>query len=318
MDRLERHQAIQQLDPVRDNCEICRQLAGYEFPWDVTRALEIALFRTFCVPSIAALLDRTAEFHHRPQKRYDDTGLMVALILKYGYDSPDGQAVIQRMNKIHGHFPISNADYLYVLSTFIYEPVRWIERFGWRSLSPLEKEALFQFWRAVGQQMNIQNIPDDYQCFENYNFTYEHEYFRYSEANQRVGESTLKLFLSWFPAPLRPATRPFVYALMDEPMLQAFGFPSPPLWRRQTLERVLQTRGWLLRHLPPRQSPNFYSDEPQRSYPQGYEMSALGPPPLLPVLNHPDPFGGETRKTSGSAESPSPRHGSGTPPTPES
>ncbi len=285
MKRFDRFQAIQQLDPVRDNCEICRQLAGYEFPWDITRALEIALFRTFCVPSIAVLLDRTAEFHHRPQKRYDDTGLIVSLILKFGYDTPRGQAVIQRMNRIHGHFPIGNADFLYVLSTFIYEPVRWIERFGWRQLSDLEKQALFQFWFAVGQQMGIQDIPDSFTAFQQYNLDYECQHFHYSAANQRVGESTLQLFLSWFPAFLRPIVQPFVYAIMDDRMIAAFGFPSPQPWQRSLLEQVLRSRGRLLHYLPPRQTPSFYSDEPQRSYPRGYELTDLGPPEMLSDLN---------------------------------
>lgn len=285
MPRLVRFQHIQHLDPIQDNCEICRQLAGYEFPWDVTRALEIALFRTFCVPSIALLLDRTAEFHHRPQKRYDDTGLMVSLILKLGHDTPEGQAVIQRMNRIHGHFPISNADFLYVLSTFIYEPVRWIERFGWRQLSHLEKQALFYFWLSVGGQMGIQDLPTSYESFEQYNLSYEQEYFSYNPANQRVGESTLQLFLSWFPAPLRPLIQPFVYAIMDDRMIQAFGFPAPQPWQRSILTQVLRSRGQLLRYFPPRQTPSFYSDEPQRSYPKGYDLSDLGPPKMLKDLN---------------------------------
>lgn len=287
MQRLERFYAIQKLDPIRDNCEMCRQLAGYEFPWDMTRALEIALFRTFCVPSIATLLDRTAEFHQRPQKRYDDTGLMISLILKLGHDTPEGQSVIQRMNQIHGHFPISNADFLYVLSTFIYEPVRWIEQFGWRQLSLLEKQALFYFWFSVGQQMGIQEIPGTYESFEQYNLEYEREHFHYSEANQRVGESTLKLFLSWFPAPLRPLVRPFVYAIMDDRMIEAFGFPSPQSWQRHFLEQLLRSRGRLLRYFPPRQTSTFYSDEPQRSYPQGYDLADLGPPKMLSKLNVP-------------------------------
>lgn len=287
MRRFERFQAIQQLDPVRDHCEICQQLAGYEFPWDMTRALEIALFRTFCVPSIAVLLDRTAEFHQRPQKRYDDTGLMVALILKWGHDTPQGQSVIQRMNQIHGRFSICNTDFLYVLSTFIYEPVRWIERFGWRSLTPLEKQAMFYFWFSIGQQMEIQDIPTSYDTFEQYNLEYEREHFRYNTANQRVGESTLKLFLSWFPSPLRPAVQPMIYALLDERMIQAFGFPSPQPWQRQFVEQVLRSRGQLLRYFPPRQMPSFYSDEPQRSYPQGYDLADLGPPHLLSDLNAP-------------------------------
>ncbi|MGG6296892.1 oxygenase MpaB family protein [Leptolyngbya sp. AN02str] len=289
MKRFERFQAIQQLDPIRDTCTICRQLAGYEFPWDITRALEVALFRTFCVPSIATLLDRTAEFHHRSQKRYDDTGLMVSLILQWGYDTPKGQAVIQRMNQIHGHFPISNYDFVYVLSTFIYEPVRWIERFGWRPLSESEKQALFHFWVNVGKQMEIQDIPNTYAELEQYNLEYEREHFQYSEANQRVGKSTLKLFLSWFPLPLRPLIQPFVYAIMDDRILQAFGFPSPQPWQRRLLEHMLRSRGNLLRYFPPRQTPNFYSDEPQRSYPQGYDLTDLGPPHMLPKLNQSKP-----------------------------
>ncbi|MEM6352853.1 MAG: oxygenase MpaB family protein [Cyanobacteria bacterium P01_D01_bin.14] len=174
----------------------------------------------------------------------------------------------------------------YVLSTFVYEPVRWIERFGWRSLSLREKQALFQFWRSVGQQMNIQNIPTSYTAFEDYNLTYESKNFRYSPASQRVGESTLNLFLSWFPPPLRLTIQPFVYAIMDEPMLQAFGFPSPRPWQRRLLEQLLKTRGQLLHYWPPRQSPSFYSEEPQRGYPAGYDLNDLGPPKLLPELNH--------------------------------
>jgi len=54
------------------------RLAGLLFPWDITRALELALLETFCVPSIAGLLDRTGAFAQRPRKRCDDTGLMVA------------------------------------------------------------------------------------------------------------------------------------------------------------------------------------------------------------------------------------------------
>ena len=69
---------IQALDPIADHEEIYRISAGHEFPWDYTRALELALFRTYCVPSISALLSATGEFRDRPQKRYDDTALLMA------------------------------------------------------------------------------------------------------------------------------------------------------------------------------------------------------------------------------------------------
>jgi len=61
-------QAIQKLDPEKDHQRIVFLSSCYDFPFDTTRALEFALFRTFCVPSIAALLDRTGEFQKRPRK----------------------------------------------------------------------------------------------------------------------------------------------------------------------------------------------------------------------------------------------------------
>jgi hypothetical protein len=33
----------------------CHQLASVLYPWEITRALELALLKTFCVPSISAL-----------------------------------------------------------------------------------------------------------------------------------------------------------------------------------------------------------------------------------------------------------------------
>jgi hypothetical protein len=47
-----------------------------------TRALEFALFRTFCVPAISALLDKTQDFGKRAQKRYDDTDIIVSEMME--------------------------------------------------------------------------------------------------------------------------------------------------------------------------------------------------------------------------------------------
>ena len=54
------------------------------------------------------------------------------------------------MNQIHGRFKISNDDLLYVLSTFVFEPIRWNARFGWRPLIEAERPASFHFWVGVG------------------------------------------------------------------------------------------------------------------------------------------------------------------------
>jgi len=116
-----RLEQIQASNPIADNSKICHLLAGYEFPWDITRSLELAMMKTYCVTSISQLLDRTGEFHHHTQKRYEDTGLLIAEIMKWGYKSDRGQKSVRRINRIHNHYQIRNEDFLYVLSTFIFE-----------------------------------------------------------------------------------------------------------------------------------------------------------------------------------------------------
>jgi hypothetical protein len=112
------------MEPPGEHQKVVRQLVCYEFPFDCTRTLEFALFRTFCMPSISRLLDYTGEFAQRAQKRYDDTDLLVSEIMEHGYDNERGRAAVERINALHGHFRISNGNFLYVLSSFIYGPIR--------------------------------------------------------------------------------------------------------------------------------------------------------------------------------------------------
>ena len=51
---------IQSLDPEVDFDEILRLTARPEFPWDYVQGTGIAFMRDYGIPSIAALLDRTA------------------------------------------------------------------------------------------------------------------------------------------------------------------------------------------------------------------------------------------------------------------
>src|SRR5437667_11177622 len=164
---------IKTLDPLKDHLRIVYLVTCFEFPFDTTRALEFALYRTYCVPSVSALLDKTREFAERAQKRYDDTDIIVSELMEWGYDSDRGKRALRRMNQIHGRFAISNDDFLYVLSTFVFEPIRRNARFGWRPLSDHERLAYFHFWREVGRRMGIRAIPETYEAFERFNLDYE-------------------------------------------------------------------------------------------------------------------------------------------------
>src|SRR6476646_2043879 len=164
---------IKKLDPERDHLRICYLDTYYEFPFDMARASEFALFRSFAIPHISGLLVQTGEFAGRAQKRYDDTDLILNEILEHGYDSERGRAAIRRMNYLHGRFAISNDDFLYVMSTFIFVPIYWNERFGWRKALRNEMLAGYYYWRNLGRYMNIKNIPDSYESFERFHHDYE-------------------------------------------------------------------------------------------------------------------------------------------------
>ena len=270
---------IRRLDPVADHQRIVFLSTCFDFAFDTTRALEFALFRTYCVPSISALLDRTGEFARRAQKRYDDTDLIVSALMEWGYDSDRGRAALRRMNQIHARFPIANADYLYVLSTFTFEPIRWNARFGWRPLSDAERLAMFHFWSAVGRRMGIGDVPPSYEAFEVYNIEYERDHFRFAESNHRVGLATRELFAGWFPRPLRPLVHSAIYALLDDTLIEAFGFPRPTAAMRRLVEGALKVRSRALRLTPARRRPRLRTELRHRSYPEGYRVEALGPEP---------------------------------------
>jgi hypothetical protein len=269
---------IRALDPQADHERIVFLCTCYEFPFDTTRALEFALFRTFCVPSISALLDQTGEFQRRPQKRYDDTDLIVSELMEWGYSSERGKRALRRMNQLHGRFAIANEDFLYVLSTFVLEPIRWNARFGWRRMCEQERLAMFYFWREVGRRMNIQDIPAAYDELERYNVAFERTHYRFTDANQRVGAATRDLFLSWFPRLTHPLVRPAIYAMMDEPTLIAFGFPRPSSFTRRLVTGALKARARLLRRLPRRRRPRLRTAMKHPTYPSGYQIEDLGPP----------------------------------------
>jgi ER-bound oxygenase mpaB/B'/Rubber oxygenase, catalytic domain len=178
---------------------------------------------------------------------------------------------------MHGRFPIANADFLYVLSTFIYEPIRWIERFGWRRLTPSEKLAFFNYYCALGRRMHIRDIPAHFDQFERYNLDYEREHFRYAPSNRVIGAITRDLLLSFYlPKDLFPLARPVVHALMDAPLRQAMGFPAPPWFLRRLATGVLRGRAWILRWLPERRHPRLLTQVRRPTYPKGYEIEALG------------------------------------------
>jgi hypothetical protein len=269
------------LDGERDHVEIYRLSTGFEFPWDYRRALELALLRTFAVPSIADLLVATGEFARFPQRRYDDTAILMGELGAYGYDSERGRTALRRINRAHGHYRIPNEDMLYVLSTFVIDPVRWIDRYGWRRLLPQERVAAYAFYREVGRRMGIRDIPGSFEELEQLN--HEHAARLVGGAGtEALREDVLGLVAGWFPRPLRGPARRLLPATFDDELLGGLGLPTPARWQRRGAETVLRTRAAVVRRMRPRRVAAF-DDGSVRfrgypGYPDGYDLAEIGAP----------------------------------------
>src|SRR5206468_1962300 len=106
---------------------------------------------------------------------------------------------------------------------------------------------------------------------------FEREHYKYADANNRVGTSTLRLFCTWFPAPLRPLVRLAMLAVMDEPLLAAMGFRRPPWIFRPAVTISLRLRAAALKFLPRHKQPVLRTKMRHVTYPDGYEIESLGP-----------------------------------------
>ena len=269
---------IARLDAQRDCQRIVHLLTAYEFPADMTHALELALFHTYGSRSVSRLLDRTGQFRRAGQKRYDDTYLLIAHFMESGWDSELGQRALSRMNAIHSHYRIPNEDYLFVLWTFMDFPVEWLRAYGWRAMTPHECEAWFHYWRGIGERMGMSDIPASKDEFDSFVSEYEAREFVPDEASRRVTADTVAIFEGWLPRPLRPAVRPVAACLARPRFRHAVGWTEPSALLQLLLFAVLKTRRLCKRMLAIEAYPTLVGNKRYRHYPEGIPaIEELGP-----------------------------------------
>ncbi|MBV7380675.1 oxygenase MpaB family protein [Maritimibacter dapengensis] len=264
-------------DPETEYADIARWLGSIEFAWDIERALEFALFRTYAVPSISGLLARTGKFEAAPRKRYDDTELLLSEPMEHGLDSERGRAAVERLNAIHGRFRISNEDMRYVLSTFVCEPVRWCAENAKRKFKDHEVRAWTNYYIDLGSRMGITDLPSDFAGFEALNRDYGASHFQFAETNKKIADASVELLLGFYlPRSLFPLGRPVIRAMMDDPLLEAMGYEPAPWFVKAMVRIALDLRAAVVRLLPRRRRPLFLTQRKRPTYPGGYLISELG------------------------------------------
>ena len=308
------------------------------------KGVEFGLIKTFAIPSISKLLAGTGEFRRNTEGRSEDVDLLVMEFLEHPPKSNRERLAIRRMNAIHANYKgkISNEDYVYVLCVFACQAIMWIDRYSWREVHPLERQAVsmmagtlhvsqickglqvifhllsypqhvnstqsYVYWRYIGNEMGIQNIPQSHEAMEEYLHTFEKSKMGYSKSNTDVLEPVLNFNLSRCPKVARPLFRQLLAAMSHDQMQGALGMAAPPRCAVFLLHFVLYVRGIFEEYLlPPRRKrlqrtpldanksdfervrPSFH---PATACPYritGYRIGELGPPGLLKD----DEFGNE-------------------------
>ncbi len=268
---------VQALDPARDYEAIYRTTALHEFPWDMVTALNLAFYRTFAAPRMAALLVHTGEVLHQPAKRAADTGLFMYELIASGLHSDRGREVVRRLNRMHRQWPIEAEDYRYVLAAFVVVPTRWINQVGWRRLSDAETDAAVRFYAELGRLMGIRGLPASYLQVAALFDAYERQHLRYSDDSARLLAATRTVLESRLPRRLQFLAGPLLRALLDPTLCACFGVRPAGVVLRTVLRTALAARRAHLRRRPPRLDPWFTPGRRLSAYPNGYQLSDLGP-----------------------------------------
>ncbi|KAG0747444.1 hypothetical protein G6F57_001640 [Rhizopus arrhizus] len=304
--------------------EIYSDIFRKEFPLFARSSLEFALFKPFATPSVSKLLVSTREFLDRCPRRAEDTELILSEIIdpypriqNELLHNPNisekeimkqyerREASIQRLNEIHGKYPISNEDYLYTLVLFVAEPLRWLNSWEWRKLDIREVNAIFKVWHEIGTKMNIKGIPDTLDEWYVIQQEYVSTSVKYHPANWTCADPTIKHLGKKLPGFMLPILYTMLPCLLEKPDCDAFGLNPPSLPIRIIFNTILYLRARFVRYLClPRKRydlrtpfhankhgkyvPHYFVYDPP-IYKDGYRVEELGPEkflPKCPVVHH--------------------------------
>lgn len=250
---------IAQLDPARDDERIVQLMNEVRFGWPPIAAAfyTVAFARQVAVPSIAYVLHRggRSPVFATPRKRNDDTLVFFAEFFRHGHSTQRGQAAVDRMQEIHGHFPITNADSLYTLCTIITEGPRAGALIGSQPLSWVEQQANAHFWAAIGERMGLEGIPRSYDEAYAYALAYEREQWGHTPQGAAVARAVIEDYVArWVPRRLRPRAFTAFTALLGPELRALHRYPDPPRWLERAVLGALRGYLALLPLLPDRRA----------------------------------------------------------------
>ena len=267
---------IRTMDPDADHEAVYRLTAMVEMPWEMRFGWNLAFYRPFAVPRMAALLARTGQIEKHTTMRAHDTGLMMYEIIEQGLSHPRSLRIISRLNAMHHRWPIAPEDYRYMLTTFAVVPTRFVQRYGWRPQTEVEQRATHRFYQRLGEMLEITRIPGSYPEMAAYLDAYEAANVRPSAEGERLTAATLPLLAARLPGPLKERAGEVAAVFLSRPLRAALGLPAPRRTTQVMIGALLSARAASMRRRPPATQSWFTPGMPGTAHPEGYELSELG------------------------------------------
>ncbi|SAL99999.1 hypothetical protein [Absidia glauca] len=294
--------------------EIYGNVFRREFPNVARTSMEFSLFKTFVIPNVSKLLVATGEFANNCTKRAEDTEIILSEMidaypriqnhLMQGHTVSEKEVEqqhhrhklsVERLNQIHGRYPIRNSDFVYTLALFLADPIQWIEDYEWR---PLDIREINAIWYDLGLEMNIKDIPESVEGLLKFKEDHEDKEIAYSPTNWKVALPTIEHLLTRLPKFLWPAVFKFLPCLLDKRAIGAFGIEAPSWFIQLVFKILVRGRALFIRYfcLPRRQYllrtpfhanedgryvPHFFLYKPE-FYHGGYCIPELGPEKMRP------------------------------------
>lgn len=279
---------IEALDPRTQYVEIVDILSNHVFPIEILIALEIAQLRTFTIPTISRLLHATGQYEHDGVKRLDDTRAILTEIVRPGIGSRPSDEMVEHLNRIHGAYSISNDDFLYTLSTFVFDPALFLDKWGHRPMTERERDAFFFLYRRLGEGMKIRELPATRQELWTWRQRYEARAQRYAPQNEQVARGLLTALATQLPRAVAPYLEPLVLVFTDdEPFRQALGLAPPSPRFAARVRMALRGYRRLARHANAFERTRFLDTawfDRYPTYPAGYDRMRLGPAKVIAML----------------------------------
>ncbi|KAF8980705.1 hypothetical protein BGZ46_003837 [Entomortierella lignicola] len=174
-------------------------------------------------------------------------------------DDMRAKAAIDRINFIHSHYKIPQEEYMYNLSLLTLEARRWIDRYEWRTLTELEKNAMLAVFTDLGRKIGIENIPETLDDFEEWMVNYELQNMKYAPINSTMADSVVGVPQSMVSSPEAKARiKKFIVAILEPRVRAAVGYDEPTKTQVFVSESILWVRGCIVKYLMmPRTIPNL-------------------------------------------------------------